>query len=83
MGGLWRDLQNLLTEAFAMGCENERELNRQTDEAAVEELTAKGMEVDEVSDYEEWKTALAPVWDYFKSEYGAEGEALIETVTAG
>lgn len=84
---LWEDygedIQNLLTEAFAMGCENERELNRQTDEAAVEELTAKGMEVDEVSDYEEWKTALAPVWDYFKSEYGAEGEALIETVTAG
>ena len=38
-----------------------------TDEAAVEELTAKGMEEDEVSDYEEWKTALAPVWDYFKS----------------
>ena len=27
--GYGEDIQNLLTEAFAMGCENERELNRQ------------------------------------------------------
>lgn len=81
--GYGEDIQNLLTEAFTMGCENQRELNRQTDESAVEELTANGMQVDEVEDFEEWKNALAPVWDYFVSEYGADGEALIEIATAG
>ena len=37
-------------------------------------LEEYGMQVDDVTDHEEWVTALAPVWDFFKSEYGADGE---------
>ena len=37
--------------------------------------------IDEVDDFQEWVDTLAPVWDYFREQYGAEGEALIELAT--
>ena len=72
------DVQELLTNAFAKGRDDQRAYSREMTSTAVEELEAKGMEVSEVADYNEWVTALAPVWDYFVEEYGAEGQALID-----
>jgi len=76
------ETQALLTEAFdGVGKTFQRECSRRMADDAIAFLTEKGMQIDEVADYEEWVTALAPVWDYFKEEYGAEGEALIALAT--
>ena len=53
------------------------------DSTARAKLEEHGMQVDDVTDHEEWVTALAPVWDFFKSEYGADGETLINLALQG
>lgn len=80
--GYGEDVQAILTEAFTAGRDNQRAINRDVADSAINELKENGMQVDEVADFDEWVTALAPVWDYFKDEYGAEGKALIEIATS-
>ena len=76
------EVQALLTEAFdGLGKTTQRALSREMAESAVETLTEYGMQIDEVDDFQEWVDTLAPVWDYFREQYGAEGEALIELAT--
>ncbi len=76
------ETQALLTEAFdGLGKTNQRALSRELADEAVDLLTSYGMEINEVDDYQEWVDTLAPVWDYFREQYGAEGEALIELAT--
>lgn len=80
--GYGEDVQNLLTEAFEMGKERQREISREVNDNAVDALKGYGMEISEVADFNEWVEALSPVWDYFAEEYGAEGEALIEIASS-
>ena len=72
------DVQELLTKAFTQGRDDQRAYSREMTSSAVEELREKGMQVDEVGNFNDWVDALSPVWDYYKAEYGADGEALID-----
>ena len=73
----------MLTKAFEKGTADQRAASQEMDSTARAKLEEYGMQVDDVTDHEEWVTALAPVWDFFESEYGADGETLINLALQG
>ena len=77
------EVQDMLTKAFEKGTADQRADSQEMDSTARAKLEEYGMQVDDVTDHEEWVTALAPVWDFFKSEYGADGETLINLALQG
>ena len=77
------EVQDILTKAFEKGTADQRAASQEMDSTARAKLEEYGMQVDDVTDHEEWVTALAPVWDFFKSEYGADGETLINLALQG
>lgn len=77
------EVQDMLTKAFEKGTADQRAASQEMDSTARAKLEEHGMQVDDVTDHEEWVAALAPVWDFFKSEYGADGETLINLALQG
>src|SRR5699024_824771 len=61
----------LLQEASAEARDFERGLIAEMDEEYISTLEEKGMQIDEV-DKEVWKEAMAPVYDKYEKEIGAE-----------
>ena len=75
------EVRNILTTEFTTSRDNERQLNAEMTEKAVESLQSKGMEFNELTNHSEFVQALQPVWDYYISENGQSGQALIDAAT--
>jgi TRAP-type C4-dicarboxylate transport system substrate-binding protein len=68
---LTKEQQTVIREEADLARDLMRELNDQVEKEALEELKAKGMQINEI-DKAAFIQAVQPVWNFFREKYGSE-----------
>jgi tripartite ATP-independent transporter DctP family solute receptor len=72
MDGLSEDNQAALREAAAIALDRQREANAQNEEAALDALMERGMQVNEVTDHGAFRERMGPVYDAYRDAVGGD-----------
>lgn len=72
MDGLSEENQNAVREASRIALDRQREINAQNEEAALDELMERGMQVNEVEDHGAFRERMEPVYDAYRDAVGGD-----------
>lgn len=72
MDGLSEENRSALREAARIALDRQREANAQNEEAALDALMGRGMQVNEVADHGAFRERMTPVYDAYRDAVGGD-----------
>jgi TRAP-type transport system periplasmic protein len=77
------ELQGILKEAVKRSTPIQRQAASGTEGAQLDKIKGFGMQVVENADRAAFQKAMQPAWELYTGRFGAQGQALIDTIRAG